>query len=110
MRVLDVVFEAMALSERLLARVRKTSGRKLESVPDPIEPKDPFAKPPADSAKRGITDEQPIGDPSLAAQVYGRRGCLWSGRAVRLLTDRGIEHRFIDLDAPEHATLEPRVV
>lgn len=50
-----------------------------------------------------------LADSAIPAQVYGPRSCSWSGRAVRLLEDRGIEHRFVDLDEPQHVGLKERL-
>lgn len=62
--------------------------------------------PPAPARK----PEPPLGDPSIPVQVYGGRSCPWSGRAVRLLEDRGIEHQFVDLDDSENEILGNRLV
>jgi glutaredoxin len=40
-----------------------------------------------------------LGDPSRPAQVFGRRSCPWSGRALALLESNRIEHSYFDLDA-----------
>ncbi len=50
------------------------------------------------------------GDATIAVQVYGKRSCPWSGRAVRLLEDRDIEHVFVDLDDSENAEFSGRLV
>jgi glutaredoxin len=123
-RVLDV-------ADRALDRVRKTPRKRLDVVPPSKAPPDPFAPvarpapappsatPAAAAAKASDVPEPvspapptsaPLGDPSIAAQVYGRRTCMWSGRAQRLLLDLGAEVRFCDLDAPEHRPDEVRLV
>jgi glutaredoxin 3 len=58
----------------------------------------------------GRPAEPPLGDPEIPAQVYGKRSCPWSGRAVKLLEDRDIEHRFVDLDDSENETLANRLL
>lgn len=54
--------------------------------------------------------EPPLADPALAAQIFGKRSCAWSGRAVRLLEDRGVAHQFVDLDDSENETLANRLL
>ncbi len=39
-----------------------------------------------------------FGDPELKAQVFGKKSCPWSGRAIKLLEDRKVDYDFIDLD------------
>ena len=50
---------------------------------------------PAASADEGPPS---LGNPQRAAQVFGRNSCLWTGRATRLLQDRGVNHDYVDLD------------
>jgi glutaredoxin len=106
MRILDLVFKAVETTENLMARARKTPRRKLAKVPEPPPSPDPFvARPAATTAP-----EPPLGDPERPAQVYGKRGCMWSGRVVRLIQDRGVEHQFVDLEQGENVLIEPRLV
>lgn len=51
-----------------------------------------------------------LGDPGIAAQIYGRSSCPWSGRAIRLLEDRKVDYDFIDLDDQDHAALDVPLV
>ena len=44
------------------------------------------------------------GDDRAAAQVFGGRGCPWTGRAIALLESQGIETKHVDLD---HAASGP---
>src|SRR5688572_27170670 len=54
----------------------------------------------------GATPAPPkLGDPEKPAQIYGRRSCPWTGRAVALMEHEGASFEFIDLDAPENAVL-----
>jgi glutaredoxin len=43
-----------------------------------------------------------FGDPSIKAQIFGRKSCPWSGRAITLFEKQKIDHDFVDLDDPEH--------
>jgi glutaredoxin len=49
-----------------------------------------------------------FGDPSIKAQIYGKRSCPWSGRAISLLERHKVDFDFVDLEEPEHeAKLAP---
>ena len=43
-----------------------------------------------------------LGDPSLKAQIYGKKSCPWSGRAITLLERNKVDYDFVDLEEPEH--------
>ncbi|MEO7733700.1 MAG: glutaredoxin [Kofleriaceae bacterium] len=43
-----------------------------------------------------------LGDPTIKAQIYGKRSCAWSGRAITLLERHKVDFDFIDLEEPEH--------
>jgi glutaredoxin len=53
--------------------------------------------------------EKALGDPSIKAQIYGRRSCAWTGRAITVLERHKVDHDFIDLDDPEHEPLLVRL-
>ncbi len=67
-----------------------------------------------DDLEESITEAELVvescGDATIAVQVYGKRSCPWSGRAVRLLEDRDIEHVFVELDDSENASIPGRLV
>jgi glutaredoxin len=106
MRFLDLVFKAVETTEQLVDRARGTKRRKLAVVPEPPGAPDPFVA----RAAPAVEAEKPLGDPAQPAQVFGRRGDPWSGRVVRVLQDRNVEHQFVDLDAPENIVLETKLV
>jgi len=43
-----------------------------------------------------------FGDPSIKAQIYGRKSCPWTGRAITLFEKQKIDYDYVDLDDPEH--------
>jgi glutaredoxin len=43
-----------------------------------------------------------LGDPAIKAQIYGKRSCPWSGRAITLLERHKVDYDFVDLEEPEH--------
>jgi glutaredoxin 3 len=56
------------------------------------------AKPAATPAAAAPVAAKGFGDPELKAQVYGRKSCPWTGRAIKLLEDRKVDYDFVDLD------------
>jgi glutaredoxin len=51
--------------------------------------------------------ERPLGDAAIKAQIYGKKSCAWTGRAITIFEKHKIDHDFVDLDEPEH---EPYLV
>lgn len=43
-----------------------------------------------------------FGDPSLKAQIFGKKSCPWSGRAITLLERNKVDYDYTDLEEPEH--------
>jgi glutaredoxin len=49
-----------------------------------------------------------LGDPAIKAQIYGKKSCPWTGRAITLLERHKVDFDFVDLEEPEHeAKLAP---
>jgi glutaredoxin len=46
--------------------------------------------------------QKPLGDPAIKAQIYGKRSCPWTGRAITLLERHKVDYDFVDLEEPEH--------
>jgi glutaredoxin len=55
------------------------------------------------SARGGKVESVPdvgaLGNPAMAAQVYGTDGCPWTGRVKALLEREDVEFEYIDLDS-----------
>jgi glutaredoxin len=83
--------------QRVLGRVRRIRGRPDPTAagPDPAPAPPAVAEPPATSAPAA---QGPLGDPDVAAQIYGRTSSLWTGRAIDLLESEGVEFEYVDLD------------
>lgn len=45
-----------------------------------------------------------FGDPTIKAQIFGKKSCPWSGRAITLLERNKVDYDFVDLEEPEHET------
>ncbi len=83
--------------------VARLLGRRYESREEVIHK----AKAQADktAAVAAVTPEKKsksLGDPSVKAQIYGKRSCPWSGRAITLLERHKVDFDFVDLEEPEH--------
>ena len=63
----------------------------------------PTATPAAPAAATGL------GNPALPAQVYGKKSCPWTGRAMTVLEKHKVDYDFIDLEESEHEALLPRL-
>ncbi len=61
----------------------------------------PAAAPVAKVAQVGL------GNPSLPAQIYGKKSCAWTGRAMTVLEKRNVDYDFIDMEEPEHEKYLP---
>lgn len=62
---------------------------------------------PAAAAKKG---DRALGDPAVKAQIYGKKSCPWSGRAITLLERHKVDFDWVDLEEPEHEPLLPRLM
>ena len=51
-----------------------------------------------------------LGDPTVKAQIYGKKSCPWSGRAITLLERHRVDFDFVDLEEPEHEPKATRLV
>jgi glutaredoxin len=47
-------------------------------------------------------DTRSFGDPAIKAQIYGKKSCPWTGRAITLLERYKVDFDYIDLEEPEH--------
>lgn len=43
-----------------------------------------------------------FGDPSIKAQVFGKKSCPWTGRSITILERNKVDFDFVDLEEPEH--------
>jgi glutaredoxin len=43
-----------------------------------------------------------FGDPTIKAQIFGKKSCPWSGRAITLLERNKVDYDWVDLEEPEH--------
>ena len=43
-----------------------------------------------------------FGNPEIKAQIFGKKSCPWSGRAITVLERNKVDFDFVDLEEPEH--------
>ncbi|HEY0477476.1 MAG TPA: glutaredoxin [Kofleriaceae bacterium] len=107
----DYVQDKMANDPRYVS-ARKTVARWLgRHAPSsrPAPPPAPYAPPkPAAAPVVDVAKSRGFGDPGIKAQIFGKRSCPWSGRAISLLERHKVDFDFVDLEEPEHeAKLAP---
>ena len=68
------------------------------------------ADPSAASSAKAADATIGLGDNGVAAQIYGRSSCPWTGRSIRLMEDRKLDFDYIDMDEEENARFEPELV
>jgi len=92
------VVRALSRADELGGKVRDRITEKLEAL-KPAPPVKAVVTPEA-APPRPAVKPPPVGlgDPSRAAQVFGRRSCPWSGRVLALLESNRVEHSYFDLD------------
>ncbi len=68
------------------------------------------APPPTAAEVARAMQKTGFGDPSLKAQLFGRRSCPWSGRVITLFETHKIDYDFVDLDDPDNDQLENKLI
>ena len=106
----DQIQEKMATDVRYIkARnaVAKLLGRQYESRAEVTErekqaeaARKAAAATPAASKKDAAVHG--FGDPSIKAQIYGKKSCPWTGRAITVLERNKVDFDFVDVEEPEH--------
>ena len=60
-------------------------------------------------ATESRSTQRVLGNPEVKAQIYGKKSCPWSGRAISLLERHKVDFDFVDLEEPEHEPLAVRL-
>lgn len=68
------------------------------------------APPPTAAEIAAKESKKGLGDGEIAAQVYGRKSCPWTGRAITLLNEGKVDFDFIELDDSENTHYEGKLV
>jgi glutaredoxin len=104
----DYLQDKMANDPRYVSarnKIARLLGRTPPQSPPPARPATAAtAATAAAPAPPVATEAKPkgFGDPSIKAQIYGKRSCPWTGRAMTLLERRKVDFDFVDLEEPEH--------
>jgi glutaredoxin len=109
----DYLQDKMANDPRYVSarnKIARLLGRSGPQSPPPARPAAPAPAAPAPAATAAAsappatteTVAKGFGDPAIKAQIYGKRSCPWTGRAISLLERRKIDFDFVDLEEPEH--------
>jgi len=102
----DYLQDKVATDPRYVAarkRVASLLGKRYESKVEVAQKAQVKAEKTA--AVAAVTTEKKtksLGDPAIKAQIYGKRSCPWSGRAITLLERHKVDFDFVDLEEPEH--------
>jgi glutaredoxin len=105
----DFLQEKVATDPRYVTarkRIAKLFGKDYQSRDEVAAAEVKKAKKTAAVAATATTTAKPkqtgYGDPSLKAQIFGKKSCPWSGRAITLLERHKVDYEFVDLEEPEH--------
>lgn len=102
----DYLQDKVATDPRYVAarkRLAQLLGRSYESRTEVTQRAE--AKAAQTAAVAAVTTEKKaksLGDPAVKAQIYGKRSCPWTGRAITLLERHKVDYDFVDLEEPEH--------
>jgi glutaredoxin len=102
----DYVQEKVATDPRYVnarKRLAKLFGRAYESRQESVQQaKKAEEKRAANAAVTSTGKSAALGDPSLKAQIYGKKSDPWSGRVVTLFEKHKVDYDYVDLEEPEH--------
>lgn len=107
--VRDFLQERVATDPRYIAarkRLAKLTGREYVSATEVAQKAEVKAQKVAAVAATTVTTAKPklvgFGDPAVKAQIFGKKSCLWTGRAITLLERHKVDYEYLDLEEPEH--------
>jgi glutaredoxin len=87
-------------------RIAKLMGREYQSKDEVIQAAtkraEKVAAKAATAASTTKAKQAGFGDPSLKAQIFGKKSCPWTGRAITLLERHKVDYEYLDLEEPEH--------
>ncbi len=88
-RVAKLLGKSFVSKDEASAKATRVAERKAE-----VAATTPAAKPSAAVAG--------FGDPSVKAQIFGKKSCPWTGRAITILERLKVDFDNVDLEEPEH--------
>jgi len=95
-------------------RLAKLGGVTLEEISGESEYEQQLASaaaaaPPPTAAEVATAEHTGPGDAEVAAQVYGKESCPWSGRTRTMLNESKVDFDFIELDDAEYSHWEGKL-
>ncbi len=95
-------------------RLAKLGGVNLEDVSGPSAYEQEVAAasaaaPPPTAAAVASAEKTGPGDSDIAAQIYGKESCPWTGRARTMLNEAKVDFDFIELDDSENTHWEGKL-
>jgi len=115
--VRDFVQEKVLRDERYIAMRKRLAAMRGKTYESKVEGDSKVAVAQAQAAAVAAPVVAPVekgakalGDPSIKAQIYGRKSCAWTGRAITVLEKNKIDHDFVDMDEPEYDPLQLRLI
>lgn len=99
----------VAARKRLAALMGKTYHSRTEATAKAVKAEAARAAVAAPTVTPLKKSERPLGDPELKAQIYGKKSCPWTGRAITLLEKHKVDYDYVNLEEPEYETLHPRL-
>ncbi len=115
--VRDFVQEKVLRDERYIAMRRRIAAMRGKTYVSAVEGDTKVAVAQAQAAAVAAPVAAPVvkgakalGDASIKAQIYGRKSCAWTGRAITVLEKNKIDHDFVDMDEPEYDPLQLRLI
>ena len=95
-------------------RLAKLGGVRLEEISGPSTYEQQLAAaaaaaPPPTAAAVASAEKTGPGDADIAAQIYGKQSCPWTGRARTMLNEGKVDFDFIELDDSENAHWEGKL-
>ncbi len=98
-------------AQRLVAKLQRLRGNKDHGI-ELRKPGAARAEAPVDASAPAAakSKKKGLGDAGVAAQIYGRSSCPWTGRAIRLLEDRKVDYDFIDMDDEDNGGLDTPLI
>jgi glutaredoxin len=114
----DFVQERVAVDPRYVSArkwLARRLGREFVSREEVSRAQTARAQAVASVAATATTTAKPVtvgfGDAGVKAQIFGKKSCPWTGRAITLLERHKVDFDYIDLEEPEHeAKLVPLAV
>jgi glutaredoxin len=92
----------VAARKRIATLMGKTFESKSEGEAKAQQHAEKVAKAAAVGTQVKKDASQGFGDAGVKAQIFGKKSCPWSGRAITLLERHKVDFDFVDLEEPEH--------